>query len=156
MPAEGKPQVMTFSRNVTSPNFGSAPIEMGAKGFAVELFAAHYFVENAVGAFNSHFALSSNPEHELTPPPTTNDFLSDPAIYGHSGSEIASTFLTSMTRIIPLYGIIRPRRQILVWVWDTATATNFIRAEIYYRLIELGKTELDTLNLKYGKYRRHF
>lgn len=164
MPHEDSVQVVKFARNITSPIFGSAVIEIGAKGNAASLLGIHtsvsgLFVTDSLQLF---FALSSNPAHELTPPATAAAFFNDPALYG---SNAITSVLTAagttgrarallVTLITPLYGLIRPRRQIIVFMFIHATNTLAIRAEIFYRPIQLNRTDLDTLDLKYGKYRR--
>ena len=155
MPQEGNIQVVTFSKELTSPDFRSAAIEVGARGEAVELLGVHYFLETILTAGTFNVGLSSNPEHVLNPPATTDLFLFDPAIYGKSGWQKLNVN-ESETRVIPLYGLIRPRRQIIVWAWESASIVAILTIEVYYRPVQLSKTDLDTLNLKYGKYRRHF
>ena len=160
MPEEGKLQVVSFARDITANDFGGAPIEMGARGEAVELWGLHLIIgEMAVIISQSLMvALSSNPRHELTPPGSEDAFVIDPALYGMAMSR--KTSHTNVGEIyvpqnfVPLYGIVRPRRQILVWSFIRPAANVVFRVEIYYRPVSLNKADLDTLNLKYGKYRR--
>ncbi|KKL76098.1 hypothetical protein LCGC14_2048320 [marine sediment metagenome] len=160
MPQEGNLQVVSFARSIDADDFGAVPVEMGARGEAVELWGLH-LIPGEMGVVVSQslmVALSSNPSHELTPPGSEDAFLADRALYG-----MAMARKTSHTAIgeiivpqdfVPLYGIVRPRRQILVWSFIRPAATLVFRVEIYYRPVSLNKHDLDALNLKYGKYRR--
>ena len=161
MPREGNVQVVVVPVSAAANASGSAVVEIGARGEAVEILGIHFgieqFVSNATQVL--HIGLSTNPSHELTPPVSTTAFLTDKAIYGSmdlSNAEVVGAAgiwqATVSTNVIPLYGIIRPRRQILVWRMEGPGVP--IRSEIYYRPLNLNKTDLDALNLKYGKYRR--
>ena len=160
MPEEGKLQMVAFSRNIAADDFGGSPVEMGARGEAVELWGLHLVIgEMAVVVSQSLMvALSSNPRHELTPPGSEDAFIVDPALYGMAMAR--KTTHTNVGEIsipqsfVPLYGMVRPRRQIVVWSFIRPSATVVFRVEIYYRPVSLGKEDLNALNLKYGKYRR--
>ncbi|KKL79982.1 hypothetical protein LCGC14_2009390 [marine sediment metagenome] len=163
MPDADNIQVAVVSRLLVAGFPWRTAFEMGSRGQAVRLFAVHYSWERLFSDSDSRLkvAMSTNPEHEISPPLTEPAWMLDKSLYASfSGgfdqdvrSDIGYTFNTWRTAVIPLYGIIRPRRQVLVGNYVSATGMNF-RAEIYYSVAELGKTELDTLNLKYGKYRR--
>ena len=160
MPEEGRLQMVSFARDIAADDFASAPVEMGARGEAVELWGLHLITgEMAVVISQSLMvALSSNPRHELTPPGSEDAFALDPALYGMaltrktSHTNVAESYVPQI--FVPLYGIVRPRRQILVWSFIRPAATLVFRVEIYYRPVSLNKQDLDALNLKYGKYRR--
>jgi len=152
--------MVSFARDIAADDFGAAPVEMGARGEAVELWGLHLITgEMAVVVSQSLMvALSSNPRHELTPPGGEDAFVLDPALYGMA--LVRKSTHTNVGEIsipqafVPLYGIVRPRRQILVWSFIRPAANVVFRVEIYYRPVSLNKPDLDALNLKYGKYRR--
>jgi len=160
---DGRIEVATLYERPTSPVFGSIPLVMGAEGQAVAIEAVHYSIDFMDEAFNAYLAiaLSSNPAHELIPPATIDDMHSNKALYGFSSmfrpfdlvSQGASSTLVN-SRIIPLYGVIRPRRQILVYYWLHQSHQTRIRVEVFYQVVSLTINELDTLDRKYGKYRR--
>ncbi len=165
MPDEGKVQIVRRSLVIpTGARPISTPVEMGAKGEAVELLGIHTSLFNfsSLDTFTLITALSFNPSHEQLTPTDRIAMIADPALYGTSLS-FKSEDLTveggrvyeQNTQIIPLYGLVRPRRQILVVLYTSIGATGHIRIEIYYRPIRLSKVDLDSLNLKFGKYRRH-
>lgn len=165
MPEEGNVQVAIKGFQTTTAgtfDSGAVIIELGARGQAVEMIALHHtlgIILTSLGQYNL-VGLSTNPEHELAPPEGVDLFLKDSAVYGVSNfsyNGVGTNFARSeRTNIIPLYGLIRPRRQVLVWLCgNTDEIPTDIRVEIYYRPIELNKVDLDALNLKYGKYRRY-
>ncbi|KKL76935.1 hypothetical protein LCGC14_2039890 [marine sediment metagenome] len=162
MPVAGKVQVASLhiSSNVSTGQ-GFA-FQIGARGEAVELLGVHYFYTG--GPMNVDHSLllgiSSNPGHLTNPPSTLVGFLADKAIYGENIRDYRQLITVEggrvsqiQTVIIPLYGLVRPRRQILVSLATTPSVQE-VRAEVYYRPVTLSKIELDSLDLKYGKYRR--
>ncbi|KKL81201.1 hypothetical protein LCGC14_1997140 [marine sediment metagenome] len=163
MPAEGEIQVANVHvGGLTSTGGAAFPFEAGARGEAVRLLAVHYSYQPfpANGSYLIFAGLSSNPETSTAPPASFLAFLADKAIYGASAYSINEVVgaagvwqVRTSTQVIPLYGIIRPRRQLVV-VHMTIGGIFEIKAEIYYQPVALGKTDLDALNLKYGKYRR--
>ena len=160
MQDEGKVQVVNYARTVTSPSFSSLVVEMGARGEAVEMIALHISISAILPSTTQRsivVALSTDPSHEVVPPVARIAMFSLKALYGFSSGfwQVgASGGARSSTEIIPLYGLVRPRRQILVWAWVGITEEQTFRVEIYYRPVSLNKEDLDALNLKYGKYRR--
>ncbi len=162
MPPEGNVQIAAFGFEVPGVGSGAFAVEIGAKGEAAKLLAIHYSLQRVFPETGQRYqmALSSNPNHLLTQPPTEIAMLTDKALYAFwafTHEEIVGAAgvwqAIQNTQVIPLYGLIRPRRQIFVFRSFAETTTN-LRIEIYYTPISLGKTELDTLDLKYGKYRR--
>jgi len=163
MPREDRPvQVASLGYKLTgSPNDRGLPFEMGAVGEAVELLAVHYHVADitAANAGYIYFALSSKASTASLLSHAfffqTHDFygvhcwqwaLSPNGINWISNVQIQSA-------VVPLYGIIRPRRQ--MWhIRILAVSIPYIRMEVYYRPVELPREELDLLNRKYGLYRR--
>lgn len=161
--------MVTVWARPASPEYGSRVIEFGARGNAVRLLAVHYssdFFQANSSAYLS-CALSEDPRHEVTPPSTQELFHENAkALYGKynwihaqvidagAGEAYGVTGMLQ-TAVIPLYGIIRPRRQIFVYYWlhSTGPQTRLI-AEVYYEPVSLDRTTLDTLDRKYGKYRR--
>ena len=163
MPPEGNTQVAVVSFRAATDTGASVVFEIGARGVAVELIAIHYqFSGGWLPDANRQLfiGLSSNPVHQQTPPVSIDQFLVDRAVYGigyHHFLQVltvegARTILLE-TLVIPLYGLVRPRRQILVATGASGGAIQ-MRAEVYYRPTSLSRVDLDTLNLKYGKYRR--
>lgn len=162
MPAEDNVQVVSRAIVTEATDNNSLVIDVGARGQAVELLAIHYNFRQ----FNANetqyllIALSSNPEHELVIPATAALFLSDASSYGFLALNHLETVgaagvwqVLLPVIVVPLYGLVRPRRQILMWRFAGDSSLS-LRADIYYRPVSLNKTELDSLNLKYGKYRR--
>lgn len=152
---------MVTSTQLIAVGVGSMPVEMGARGEAVELLGIHTSITQVfdISGFYLATALSSNPAWYPTPPiVTTQGLLEDKSVYGVGvilGQTITTVGAKAFTLpIIPLYGIVRPRRQILVWSFQLSGGPVTFRVEIYYRPVKLGKEDLDSLNLKYGKYRR--
>ena len=165
MPQEGKIQTKVAVALAAGNEARGVPIEMGARGEAVELWAIHHSIERLPSSSTSlvlYSGLSSNPELEGPIVPTLRPFIADKSIYGLSAQTwevdigIGGVVLNyQRTQIIPLYGIVRPRRQIWVFLHTTVPdISGEIRIEVYYRPISLNKTDLDALNLKFGKYRR--
>lgn len=144
--------------------YNSMIIEFGALGQAVKLKAVHWHIDFATSTTNNYLAmaLSSNPRHDLNPPGDQDLFFEDESLYGFgsfvynqaaAGSDYAR-MVTFYSIIIPLYGLIRPRRQRIVWYHLASGIQIRLRAEIYYEAIELDRVTLETLDRKYGKYRR--
>ena len=160
MPQEGNVQVANFSRLFTSGLFMSTAIEMGAKGEAVSLLQMSISMGQILGppGLNLAAGLSSNPNHLLDPPISFGSLLLDPAIYGVmsviSDITVGGSHNLLVTQSLDLKGILRPRRQILAIGYGTAAAVMVVRVEILYRPVTMGKNDLDTLNRKYGLYRR--
>ena len=158
-------QVVIVSGKIIETSFVAGyPVEMGAVGDAVELIAIHYNVLALTHSSNLNLlmGLSSNPEHLLAPPADRVMFTVDPALYG----TIINGWMRELVGesygvgreynpvIIPLHGLVRPRRQIFVVSYYALVFSVFYRAEIYYRPKSVGKDELDSINRKYGLYRR--
>lgn len=131
---------------------------------AVSLIAIHWHIETIHSPSTDALvvcALSENPEHELNPPTGVAEFQGDPDLYGmatfltswtHSGTEGQSQ--TSFgTLVIPLYGMLRPKRQVAVFanIWGV---TIGIRGEIYYEPEIPSREIVNAINRRYGKYRR--
>ena len=164
MPQEGNAQVAVFSRiGMVSGAVQGNPVEIGARGQAIKLLGLSLSIADiiATAAYEFFFALSSNPEHELNPPATGNDRFTSRALYGTVFLQKAQNLQVeggrvyeNTTVVVPLHGIVRPRRQIAVSIFTQAGVTGRLRVEIYYQPQAISKVELDALNLKYGKYRR--
>ncbi|KKL72562.1 hypothetical protein LCGC14_2083690 [marine sediment metagenome] len=162
MPEEGKTQVVVVTQTLLpGTGFGKA-FEMGARGQAVKLLAVHHSWGRvrAEAVLRSIIGISSNPEHATAVPPNENAFLGEKSIYGlvAFGYDVvvgapAVQQVTWVSAVIPLYGLIRPRRQLMVGRYGGNFELTW-RMEVYYVPLDMEKTELDTLNLKYGKYRR--
>ncbi len=155
----GVVQMVNYARLISAGQ-ESMPVEMGARGEAVELLGIHTAITEVTNtsSFQLVTALCSNPAFYPTPPiGSTQALLEDKSMYGvgviQGQTMTAVAAKVFILPIIPLYGIVRPRRQILVWSLAAGAAVVF-RIEIFYRPVKLGKEDLDSLNLKYGKYRR--
>lgn len=168
MPAEDRPTELAIItvHELTSPVAMTVPFDAGARGEVIELIAVHYTFSNpdlvpgrlAMGLFsNPSPAARANPLVGLT-------YLREsPDVYGFfqwdswvtvtaPGTGTVENFTT--TEIIPLYNLIRPRRQLLAISWGQGVVTIGLRVEIYYRPKSLPKHEIDLINRKYGLYRR--
>jgi len=106
-------------------------------------------------------ALSSNPEHEGELDLGLDDLFGSPAIYATrmhvNRCDLVSTggyAWHDETEIIPLYGIIRPRRQVWVEYMVAHDGSNRTGIEIYYSEIDATRPQEAQVNYKYGKYRR--
>lgn len=158
---------LVYARTSQS-TYTSIPVEfpIGIKQ-VVSLIAIHWALEQlkdsgAAGAGLFMAALSENPNHELTPPGGVAEFQSNPDLYGmvtwtsfmdQSGINRSSQGIIG-TQIIPLYGILRPKRQIAVFANIWAVSITGIRGEIYYEEEEPSGVVVDAISRRYGKYRR--
>ncbi|MBA7689331.1 hypothetical protein ES703_97837 [subsurface metagenome] len=140
----------------------SRPIEFGAKGDAVRLFEAHYSVREAhveTGTtIRAYFALTTDPAFLVTPP-LYAAFFTDDSFYGRGIYVVRTTSTVDIVKfeslIIPLWGIIRPRRQIFCAIASQAEhSPQYVNAEFFYESVDLSLPDMASLNRKYGKYRR--
>ena len=165
MPQEGNMQVGVFYRRVLADeSLVSFVVDLGGgEGNLVQIWACHWNFETLEAAASHVFflgaALSSNPEHENTPLESFEDFQFNKALYArtvivsdHFGT--GDSTVTVPQQIIPVYGLVRPRRQIAV-IAKVALQINLgIGLEIYYTPVGATFTEREEVNRKYGKYRR--
>ena len=157
-------EVLTAWAVEPSPGGGAVPLEFGAHGNAIKLLAVHYTLQNIFSGMPGQIsvAISSNPAHDPNPLLGVDYLNEQKSLYGFFrrdweliiAGEAYGFMSMYSTEIVPLYGLIRPRRQLLVWLFQNLTATINIRADIYYEPVILGKIQLDTLNRRFGKYRR--
>lgn len=133
-------------------------------GQVVSLIAIHWHLEqvkSSTGAGLLMAALSENPEHLANPPIGVAEFQGDPDMYGMAtwasfslvnGSDWARDSVTH-SLIVPLYGMLRPKRQIAVFanVWVDYTG---VRGEIYYEEETPSSEVVNAISRRYGKYRR--
>jgi hypothetical protein len=155
-------QVAVAGLRVPSGNtVDSAVVEMGGgEGNLVELLAVHWHVESVQGgaAVLLVAGLSSNPEHELSPPADFIESMQDPAVYGRAswtGQLHTSGFDSQNGVVIPLYGLIRPRRQIMVFININDTTLTQFTGEVYYEpFTEPNRVDRERVNREFGKYRR--
>ena len=147
-------------------NIGQAIEFGGGEGNLVRLWAAHWsieFTDTRDGPVFSFLgcAISSDPEHILNPPGGFQDALGHKALYAraiwnyaHDG--IGDTTSFTNTQVIPLYGLVRPRRQVMtaIQLWGELEEVNSIGLEVYYTPMSAIRTEREEVNRKYGKYRR--
>lgn len=166
MPAEDKPvEVLNvFPRIETSPSEAAIPVEMGAQGNVVELIAIHYSLPDVsiIDNFRCMMVLSSNPNHLLNPPAGRFLNSSTPGLYG--AGYLVGNFMSNginyavseviKTLIIPLYGLMRPRRQVLIVSMTCVHAPMTCHVEIYYRPVSLSNELENSINRKFGKFKR--
>lgn len=173
MPVDGEVRELVVATDLINDeeNLG-IPISFGVgrKDRAVRLWGAKYsisgFTASAGVTLTWGFALSENPEHELAANrPTLVFAFSNEAIYAfhyarkgafqfqqgeHGGGAYA---FEDHTAHIPLYGILRPFRQIAMF-WNESDAGVKMRAEFYYSPVSEGVIDLESLNRQKGAYRR--
>ncbi len=165
MPREDNPvQVAVDAVDITSPIFDARAIEMGAEGDLVKLLSVRYFVESMPTNIDLQLinALSGNPTRIDVPHVTDAEFLSDRALYGMAtmtgiGTNIGAAGSYSLlieNQIIPLHGIVRPRRQLWCYHFQAAAIALTIRIELYYKPVKVDRVTYDLINRKYGLYRR--
>lgn len=133
---------------------------------AVSLIAVHWTIERPLGAVQGEHlflaALSENPEHELTPPVGVAEMQGNLSLYGMASWLGVSSAVgdgrtqdTSIgTIIVPLYGILRPKRQIAVFGNVASTGVTGIRGEIYYTEERPPLEVVNAISRRSGKYRR--
>lgn len=132
----------------------------GGEGNLVELLAVHWHIESvqATAAVLITAGLSSNPEHLATPPADFVAAMQDKAIYGRgvwTGAFVTSGFDSQNGVVVPLYGLVRPRRQVGIVTIINAAAATQVTGEVYYNpFTETNTVERDRVNREYGKYRR--
>lgn len=142
------------------------PIELGGRGKVVRMWSVHYhtyFLDGDSQTIRIRQALSENPEHELRAPVLTAEFAQDKALYARSivDSEIVNFAANQVgvrqweSRVVPLYGLIRPRRQIWVNIITQGLKDMSPCIEVYYSPVsDLPRPIIDTINRARGKYRR--
>lgn len=138
----------------------SQPVDFGIrKNQLVKIWGVHWTV-SAYDANSSPLiwvcALSSDPTH-LDTPPSAIEIIGSQATYAVNNWVKRSNgvnFSTELNTVnIPLYGLLRPRRQIVCFS-NTVLTNVRMRCEIYYEIVEGSQVEVDAVNVKYGKYRR--
>lgn len=134
----------------------SLAVEFGiAANQLVKLWSIKYTFEGIVaGEKFCMLGLSNNPSHLVSPPAGT-EIISDQAIYAFFCwyNVLTTTGGQTMHTVqLPLYGLVVPKRQILISNQNLATIP--IRAEIYYTAISASPEDIGAVNLKQGKYRR--
>jgi len=139
-------------------------IELGGRGGVVQLWATHHYVGTWQGGNGNAFlfsGLSSNPDDVGEDAALGLDELfANKAIYGsaawtsNNNAAAGGWSSFSWTKVIPLYGIIRPRRQVWILHEVGQSLTHRVGLEIYYSEIDASKTQEAQVNYKYGKYRR--
>lgn len=154
-------EVSTFSVRDTSVFNVGFPMELGGgEGNLVKLVAVHWHIESIqfTSAVLILAGISSNPEHELTPPFDFDSFMQNKAIYGRgswTAAALTSGFDSQNGVVVPLYGLIRPRRQIMIVSVINSTAATRVTGEVYYEpFVETNRVERDRVNREFGKYRR--
>lgn len=137
---------------------------IGSKA-AVALIAIHWSLEQACNATASHLfmlALSENPDHLLNPPVGVAETMGNPALYGMAtfsayaeanGSGYAWEH-EAITQIVPLYGMLRPKRQVVIFANIWGAGLCGVRGEIFYKEVMPPMEVINAMNRRYGKYRR--
>jgi len=169
MQVEGEIQVGVFYYRIPLPAataYRSIPIEMGGgEGNLVRLWAIHYNLELIKAIVPATYfigiALSSNPEHENNPIDDFAIWQSDKALYGRhlwiaDNTGTGNFAFWRKEAIIPLYGLVRPRRQIMSILMFQYSAELLcgVGAEVYYQPTGAVADEREIVNRKYGKYKR--
>lgn len=160
---------VVYSRT-TQTTYSSVVVEFPiGLGEAVSLLAVHWHLESAKNQTGDALfiaALSENPEHELDPPAGVAELQGNLSLYGMAtwahhiaivtaGADYGYAWEDSVhTLIIPLYGILRPKRQIAVFANVWHTGLTGIRGEIYYMAMSTPTDIVNAMNRRYGKYRR--
>jgi len=158
MQADDEVKVLVQPIKSTSNIVEGFPIEFGvATNQIVKLWGIKYSWEAlTIGSRQGVMCLSNNPQHLVTPPASLKALILDPAVYAYfewlmylevQGGQTMSTVQ------LPLYGLIVPKRQVLL-SYQTLTTTGDQRAEIYYSAVTATPEEIGAVNLKQGKYRR--
>jgi hypothetical protein len=171
MPAGDSP-VYVASFSYGEPDYSNYQhaevVEVGGRGKLVQLWQVIYHFYDIVTANAALIiadALSEDPNHELAPPATIAAFAESRALYGRSVWTTQATQVTAVgyyhsqwqNQIVPLYGIIRPRRQLWVTyaVQGQPPALGKRSMELYYSVVpDLPGAIKDAINRKRGKYRR--
>lgn len=148
--------------------FQTVSIEMGGRGQVVELWGVNYIVHDVLAdaPLLQGFAcsLSSNPEYLRGGGPAAGynfaEWGDDPSVYARwswwfrrpaAASHYDEELVTPTP--LPMYGIVRPRRQVFLCGENGATKLK-ATVEVYYRPIHLAQADQDAVDRKYGKYRR--
>ena len=131
----------------------------------VSLLAIHWQLESMKNNATSGLfvaALSENPEHELNPPIGVAELQGNLSLYGMAtwmqiagqGGSDWGWATSSHTLIIPLYGILRPKRQVAVFASIWHTGVTGVRGEIYYEEETPPSNIVEAINRRSGKFRR--
>ena len=160
MPADVK--VSTYSFDFEPYLVNARPIEFGvAINESVSLLGIKYNIETVTAHMNNDnfmVALSSDPGHIANPPANINALFRDKSIYA-MWSRLFTVVgpqnytLIVETKCIDLYGLIRPKRQVLLTAFWRETLAS-LQVEIYWQQLSRSIEETATTNRKYGKYRR--
>lgn len=157
MLVDDRVSIKTINERIQSIGYEAVDCRFGASD-GVALLGIHGIVENPTADSFIGTALSRNPGHLEAPPANIEAFFLDEALYGRMfwGTELSASegSWTMGTRIIPMYEIVVPSRQIAVFCVINASRLVGIVMEIYYREVTLSKIERDVLNASWGKYRR--
>lgn len=152
------------------------PFEVGARGQAVQLWAVHYHVYNSLADVALTWlgiALCENPDIADKYPGGPAAFRTGfgsvlfqrtASLYGRATwhmrrgttglGDTGSYNRDVNSVIVPLYGIVRPRRQVLLACGIGYTAKIDVGAEIYYTAVGGVPDLISAVDLARGKYRR--
>lgn len=149
----------------TSAAYDSIPVEFPVGlSDAVSLIAIHWHIESLLHTASSVLvmcALSENPEHEIAAPIGVAEFQGNSDLYGmatwvgsfHSSVDGNSVARALGTIVVPLYGMLRPKRQVAVFANISGMLIG-MRGEIYYEEETPSHQVVDAISRRYGKYRR--
>jgi len=133
-------------------NFG-----IGHKDSAVQLLGITYSVKGESNAEFGYYAicLCEDPRLLATPPTVFQMFNLDSCYALVSKPIVRSSFidLLKATSHIPLYGLLRPFRQLLCLDMSYDAAVRF-KVEIFYQVIRISPEESSALARQKGAYRR--
>ncbi|MBA7538672.1 hypothetical protein ES705_30953 [subsurface metagenome] len=162
MRQEGETQVLVAEIHTeeTNPSIG-IPILAGARGELMAINSVRYTPPDLADDFHwiMMFAISTNPEHEDTPPASIREFMESKALYAKHViiSRSVETILRSRvdTRHVELYGLLRPRRQIwIVYAVNMTGANKWFGLELNYIPVKVDDVTLSEYNNRYGLYKR--
>ncbi|MBA7582409.1 hypothetical protein ES708_24337 [subsurface metagenome] len=166
MRQEGETQVLVAEMHTleTNPSI-SVPIETGARGELIAINSVIYTPPDISTATHMiiMLALSTNPEHEARPPASIREFRESKALYAKTVfinqavllGEDYSLGWQAEAKVIELYGLLRPRRQIwVVYAVNMVPFEKWFGLELNYRPVKVDDVTLSEYNQRYGLYKR--
>ncbi|GAI85755.1 unnamed protein product [marine sediment metagenome] len=158
-------EVGVFNHRASGFDNGGQVLELGGgEGNLVRLFGCHYGIELINVAANAdvliQMGLCSDPETAPAGAGDFEQFIINKSVYAkatlqsnHDGT--GDSTATRWNKVIPCYGIVRPRRQVFVWSVINGEVATGLWLEVWYEPFEeTNKVERDRVNREYGKYRR--
>ncbi|MBA7581783.1 hypothetical protein ES708_23694 [subsurface metagenome] len=162
MRQEGETQVLVAEMHTeaSNPSIG-IPVEAGARGELIAINSVIYTPPDISATVHTimMFALSTNPEHEAKPPASIKEFMESKSLYAKNviinNGAGADWVLLVETKVIELYGLLRPRRQIwVVYAVNMPPTEKWFGLELNYRPVKVDDVTLSEYNQRYGLYKR--